>query len=301
VRALVTGAGGFVGGHLVRHLAASGDEVVQLDVRADGIDITEADELTRAIVKAEPDAVYHLAGASDVGGSWAAPRATFLANALGTLNVLEASREAGAERVLAVTSADVYGRVTEDELPLGEERALRPVTPYAASKVAADALAQQAWLGHRFPVIRARAFNHLGPGQSDRFVAPSLAARIARNERDGGDTVPIGNLEPRRDVTDVRDVVRAYRLLVTNGEPGEVYNVCSGHAVSVREIAEHLLGLARQPMKLVTDPDLQRPVDIPVLVGDNQKLAAATGWLPTIPLEQTLADVLADWRARVAG
>jgi GDP-4-dehydro-6-deoxy-D-mannose reductase len=300
VRALVTGAGGFVGTHLVRHLRAQGDDVAELEGRIDGIDITEPGQLTEAIVKAEPDAIYHLAGASDVGGSWAAPRATFLANALGTLNVLEAAREAGAERILAVTSADVYGRVTENELPLAEDRPLRPVSPYAASKVAADALAQQAWLGHRLPVIRVRAFNHLGPGQSDHFVAPSLAARIARNERDGGDQVPIGNLSPRRDVTDVRDVVRAYRLLAERGTPGDVYNVCSGHAVAVQEIAEQLLGMARHPMHLVTDPDLQRPVDIPVLVGDNSKLAATTGWSPTIPLETTLADVLADWRARLA-
>jgi GDP-4-dehydro-6-deoxy-D-mannose reductase len=299
VRALVTGAGGFVGPHLVRHLVAAGDEVIELEGRVDGIDITEADELTEAIVKAAPEAVYHLAGASDVGGSWAAPRSTFLVNAVGTLNVLEASREAGAQRVLAVTSADVYGRVTEDELPLDENQPLRPVTPYAASKVAADALALQAWLGHGFPVIRVRAFNHLGPGQSDRFLAPSLAARIAHNEVDGGDTAPIGNLTPRRDITDVRDVVRAYRLIVEHGAPGEVYNVCSGAAVSVKEIAEHLLQLAERPMHLVTDPDLQRPVDIPVLAGDNSKLRAATGWSPTISLETTLSDVLTDWRGRV--
>jgi GDP-4-dehydro-6-deoxy-D-mannose reductase len=300
VRALVTGAGGFVGAHLVRHLAASGDDVVELEGRVDGIDITDADALTEAIVKAEPEAVYHLAGASDVGGSWTAPRATFMANAVGTLNVLEASREAGTQRVLAVTSADVYGRVKESELPLDELQPLRPVSPYAASKVAADALAQQAWLGHRLPVIRVRAFNHLGPGQSDKFVAPSLAARIARNERDGGDEVPIGNLTPRRDITDVRDVVRAYRLLVEHGEAGEVYNVCSGRAVAVQDIAERLLGMAQRPMRLVTDPDLQRPVDIPVLVGDNGKVAGATGWRPTIPLATTLGDVLADWRTRVA-
>jgi GDP-4-dehydro-6-deoxy-D-mannose reductase len=299
VRALVTGAGGFVGEHLVRHLTACGDDVVQLEGRVDGIDITEPDEITEAIVKAGPDAVYHLAGASDVGGSWSAPTETFLANALGTLNVLEAARAAGADRVLAVTSADVYGRVRREELPLGEDQPLRPVSPYAASKVAADALAQQAWLGHRLPVIRVRAFNHLGPGQSDRFVAPSLAARIARNERDGGDEVPIGNLTPERDVTDVRDVVRAYRLLMIDGEPGAVYNVCRGTAVSVREIAEALLALARRPMRLVTDPALQRPVDIPVLVGDNGALRRVTGWEPTIPLHQTLADVLADWRSRL--
>ena len=299
MRALVTGAGGFVGVHLVRHLEDQGDDVIQLERNIDGIDITDADALTDAVVAAKPEAVYHLAGAADVGGSWAAPRPTFLANALGTLNVLEASREAGAERVLAVTSADVYGRVTQDELPLGEDRPLRPVSPYAASKVAADAIAQQAWLGYKLPVVRVRAFNHLGPGQSDRFVAPSIAARIARNERDGGDEVPIGNMTPRRDVTDVRDVVRAYRLLIEAGEAGAVYNVCRGSAVSVEQLAQALLGMARRPMRLVSDPALQRPVDIPVLVGDNRALRRATGWEPTIPLEQTLSDVLADWRARL--
>jgi GDP-4-dehydro-6-deoxy-D-mannose reductase len=301
VRALVTGAGGFVGVHLVRHLEACGDTVVQLERTIDGIDITEAAALTEAVVAARPTAVYHLAGAADVGGSWSAPHETFRANALGTLHVLEASRLAGAARVLAVSSADVYGRVGEDELPIGEHQPLRPVSPYAASKVAADALAQQAWLGHRLPVVRVRAFNHLGPGQSDRFVAPSLAARIARNERDGRDEVPIGNMTPLRDVTDVRDVVRAYRLLVERGEPGEVYNVCSGRAVAVKEIADLLLGMARRPMRLVSDPGLQRPVDIPVLVGDNRRLARISGWAPTIPLEHTLADVLADWRSRLAG
>jgi GDP-4-dehydro-6-deoxy-D-mannose reductase len=147
--------------------------------------------------------------------------------------------------------------------------------------------------------MRVRAFNHLGPGQSDRFLAPSLAARIARNERDGGDEVPIGNMTPLRDVTDVRDVVRAYRLLMEAGEPGAVYNVCRGTAVSVEQIAETLLGMATRPMRLVSDPALQRPVDIPVLVGDNGRLRRTTGWEPTIALEQTLADVLADWRARL--
>ncbi len=299
MRALVTGAGGFVGVHLVRHLLEQGDDVVQLERTVDGVDVADEAAITDAVIAARPEAVYHLAGASDVGGSWNAPVETFRSNALGTLHVLEASRHAGVERVLAVTSADVYGRVTEDELPLDEDRPLRPVSPYAASKVAADALAQQAWLGHRLPVIRVRAFNHLGPGQSDRFVAPSLAARIARNERTGGDQVPIGNMTPMRDITDVRDVVRAYRLLIENGVAGEAYNVCSGRAVAVKQLADALLGMARRPMHLVIDPALQRTVDIPVLVGDMTKLTKATGWSPTIPLEQTLADVLADWRDRV--
>jgi GDP-4-dehydro-6-deoxy-D-mannose reductase len=289
-----------VGAHLVRHLQAHGDEVVELERTVDGIDILDEVRLTEAVVAAQPEAVYHLAGASDVGGSWQAPRETFLANAVGTFNVLEACRAVGTERVLVVSSADVYGRVSEDEVPLDEDRPLQPVTPYAASKVATDALAQQAWLGYGLPVIRVRAFNHLGPGQSEKFVAPSLAARIARNERDGGDTVPIGNLTPMRDITDVRDVVRAYRLLVHNGTAGEAYNVCSGHAVAVKELADSLLAMAERPMHLVTDPALQRPVDIPVLVGDSTRLTKATGWSPTIALEQTLADVLAEWRARMA-
>lgn len=297
MRALVTGAGGFVGNHLVDHLAACGDEVTSLEWSTDGIDITEPDELTQAVVKAAPEAVYHLAGASDVGGSWLEPRSTFLANALGTFNVVEACREAGVQRVLAVTSADVYGQVTEDELPLDEDQPLRPVTPYAASKVAADAVAYQAWLGYGLPVMRVRAFNHLGPGQSDKFLAPSIAARIARNEADGGLEVPIGNTTPRRDITDVRDVVRAYRLLIERGEPGTAYNVCRGEAVSVHEIADRLLGMAHHPMHLVNDPALERPVDIPVLIGDNTRLVSRTGWAPSIPLETTLADVLADQRA----
>jgi GDP-4-dehydro-6-deoxy-D-mannose reductase len=299
VRTLVTGAGGFVGAHLVRHLEDAGDEVIELERTVDGIDSADAEPRTEAVMAAKPQVVYHLAGASDVGGSWSAPHETFLANALGTLNVLEAARAAGVERVLAVTSADVYGQVSEDELPLREDQPLRPVSPYAASKVAADAIALQAYLGHGLAVLRVRAFNHLGPGQSDRFVAPSLAARIARNERDGGDEVPIGNMTPLRDVTDVRDVVRAYRLLMEHGEPGAVYNVCRGKAVSVKEIADLLLSMAARPMHLVSDPALQRPVDIPILVGDNGALRRVTGWEPTIPLEQTLADVLADWRSRL--
>jgi GDP-4-dehydro-6-deoxy-D-mannose reductase len=147
--------------------------------------------------------------------------------------------------------------------------------------------------------MRARAFNHLGPGQLPRFVAPALAERIARNELDGGTVVPVGNLSARRDFTDVRDVVRAYRLLAERGEPGEVYNVCSGRAVSVQQLAEDLLAMAHQPMDLKPDPALERPVDVPVLLGDYTRLRGATGWEPQIALEHTLRDLLDDMRARV--
>jgi GDP-4-dehydro-6-deoxy-D-mannose reductase len=243
--------------------------------------------------------VYHLAGWADVGGSWAAPVDAFRANAEGTLNVLLACTEVGVERVLSVGSADVYGVVTEADLPLTEDAPLRPASPYAASKVAADYLALQAFLGQALGVVRVRAFNHLGPGQTDRFVAPALAARIARNELDGGDTVTVGNLTPRRDFTDVRDVVRAYRLLVERAQPGDVYNVCSGKDLAVQDLADRMLAMATRSMRLVPDPDLLRPVDVPVLRGDNSKIRAATGWSPEIPIEQTLADLLDDQRKRL--
>ena len=299
MKALVTGASGFVGRHLVDHLRASGDEVSLCDRVSGGIDICDADAIGALVGKESPEAIYHLAGWADVGGSWSEPVEAFRANAEGTLNVLLAAAEAGVGRVLSVGSADVYGRVTEADLPLDEDAPLRPVSPYAASKVAADFLGLQAFLGGGLAVVRVRAFNHLGPGQTDRFVAPALATRIARNEVEGHDVVPVGNLSPRRDFTDVRDVVRAYRLLIERGEPGEVYNVCSGRDIAVQELAEMLVAMADRPMRLEADPELQRPVDIPVLRGDNGRIEAATGWQPEIPLEQTLADLLDDCRRRV--
>ena len=250
MRALVTGAAGFVGRHLVAQLEAAGDEVIETD-REQGLDILDLDGLAALFGDGRPEVVYHLAGQADVGGSWSRPVETFRVNAEGTMNVLLAAADAGVDRVLAVASADVYGQVPADELPIGEDRPLRPDSPYGASKAAADLIALQAHLGRGLGVIRARPFNHLGPGQSDRFVASALASRIAHNELDGGDRIPVGDLTPRRDFTDVRDVVRAYRLLVERGEPGEAYNVCSGTDVSVQEIADRLVALADLPMTLV--------------------------------------------------
>jgi GDP-4-dehydro-6-deoxy-D-mannose reductase len=300
MKALVTGGGGFVGQHLVRHLEACGDEVTATDRSTGGCDILDAPALLDTFRRVRPEVVYHLAGASDVGGSWQTPQATFRANAEGTLNVLWAAREAGCERVLTVGSADVYGKVTADDLPIREDLPLRPVSPYAASKCAADHVALQAFLGYDQQVIRARPFNHLGPGQTDRFVAPALAGRVARNELRGDEVVMVGNLSPKRDFTDVRDVVRSYRLMVEHGTAGAVYNVCSGTAIAVQELAEQFISMAKIPMRLEADPDLQRPVDIPVLLGDSSRLRADTGWEPQIPLAQTLQDLLDDRRAVAA-
>jgi GDP-4-dehydro-6-deoxy-D-mannose reductase len=299
MRALITGAGGFVGAHLQRHLEDSGDEVTATDRVTDGLDILDAAALLEMFRRCQPEVVYHLAGASDVGGSWQTPQATFRANAEGTLNILWAAREAGTERVLTIGSADIYGKVTADDLPIKEDLALRPVSPYAASKVAADYVALQAYLGYEQHVVRARPFNHLGPGQTDKFVAPALASRVAANEIEGNSVVRVGNLSPQRDFTDVRDVVRAYRLLVEKGQAGQVYNVCSGTAIPVQDLAERLISMAQIPMTLEPDPDLQRPVDIPILLGDSSRILADTGWKPEIPLDQTLEDLLNDRRKRL--
>lgn len=299
MKALVTGATGFVGTHLIAHLQAEGDDVVMTDYVHDGVNICDPLAIGALVRKVHPDVVYHLAGWADVGASWQAPAQAFRVNAEGTLNVLGAAADAGAERVLAVSSADVYGKVTEEDLPITEDSPLQPVSPYAASKVAADFLGLQAWLGRGLPVLRVRAFNHLGPGQTDHFVASALASRIARNELEGGDKIRIGNLSARRDFTDVRDVVRAYRLLVDKGEPGGVYNVCSGYDVAVQDLADRLLAFADRPMRFESDPDLLRPVDVPVLRGDHSRLTEVTGWEPEIPLETTLRDLLDDWRERI--
>lgn len=298
MRALVTGAGGFVGVHLAAHLRACGDDVVETDRATTGLDICDLDGLVELFRSNQPDVIYHLAGDSDVGGSWDHPLDTFRANAEGTMSVLMAARLAGAVRVLCVSSADVYGRVPTDDLPITESQPLAPVSPYAASKVAADMIAWQAFLGHGQDVLRIRAFNHLGPGQSERFVAPAIAGRIVAAERNGARTIAVGNLTPERDITDVRDVARAYRLLAEHGVAGTAYNVCSGHAVSVGELARQLVQLAASDVELIVDPVLQRPVDTPVLIGDHSLLSATTGWEPTIPLTQTLTDLLADLRSR---
>lgn len=299
MRCLVTGAAGFAGRHLVDHLEAAGDEVLVSDRRSGGPDLLDGAAWAAHLADLRPDAVYHLAAQASVPTSWSDPAGTVRTNVEGTLNVLLAARDAGARRVLFVSSSDVYGDVAPVDLPLRETAPLRPVTPYAASKAAAEQLAVQAWLGWGLEVVRVRAFNHLGPGQDDRFVAGALAARIAAAERGDGE-VAIGNLSARRDFTDVRDVVRAYRSALVDGAAGEVYHVCSGTAVPIAELATTMVELAEAPVRLVTDPALLRPVDVPVLVGDAGRLRAATGWVPAIPLRDTLAELLADHRARLA-
>ncbi len=292
MRAFVTGGHGFVGPHLLAHLEASGDDVVA--PHQNEVDLDDQDAITKAVVDAQPDAIYHLAALAHVGESWANPARTFDVNAVGTLRLLEAARLVDPKpRVLLIGSAEVYGPVTPAEVPIEETRPLNPVTPYAVSKVAAEYLGIQYYAGFDVPVLRARSFNHIGPGQAGRFLVSDLASRIAEAKKTGEGVLRVGNTSPRRDYTDVRDVVRAYRLLITAGEAGEAYNVCSGVDVSVAQLAHKLLELAGVDLAIETDPSLLRPIDVPVLVGSNKKLRQATGWSPSYSLDDTLQAVLA--------
>ncbi|HCV33147.1 MAG TPA: GDP-mannose 4,6-dehydratase [Acidimicrobiaceae bacterium] len=298
MKALVTGAAGFVGRYLVDHLVAEGDEVVVTDRSNGGPDLLDPEGLTALLAEHRPEVVFHLAGQADVARSWTAPTETLRTNAEGTHHLLSAARTAGADRVVTVTSADVYGVVRPEDLPLDEAAPFRPASPYAASKAMADLVAQQAHLGHGQDVVRARSFNHFGPGQGDSGVCSALASRIATCESAGADTIAVGNLEARRDFTDVRDVVRAYRLLATKGQAGRAYNVCSGRAVAIAEVLEVLLSLSGRSIRPVDDPALHRPVDLPELRGDPRAIHNDTGWTPTINMTNTLKEVLEDRRLR---
>ncbi len=194
--------------------------------------------------------------------------------------------------MLLVSSAEVYGAVPQSRLPVAEDAPLAPVTPYAASKVAAEYLGVQAFLAHGLPVVRVRPFNHVGPGQSPNFVVAALAERIVAARRSGASAILVGNLSARRDLTDVRDVVRAYRLLAETGAAGDVYNVCTGRDIAIEEVAARMQHLAGTELRLEPDPALARPVDVPVVRGDPGRLQAATGWAPVVDLDATLRDVL---------
>jgi GDP-4-dehydro-6-deoxy-D-mannose reductase len=295
VRALITGGKGFVGQWLAAHLKDHGDDVAVIDLETDVADGAAVRRVLRDVV---PDAVYHLAAMTHVGESWEQPSQVLRVNVLGTAEVLAAARaESPRARVLVVSSAEVYGVVTPEQLPLGERTPTAPASPYAASKLAAEVLSLQAWRGYGQPVVVVRPFNHIGPGQSPNFFVPAMAKRIVEARRSGAASLLVGTLTTRRDFTDVRDVVRAYRLLIEVGAPGEVYNVCSGLDVAMSDVAAQLLALAGADLTLDTDPALVRPVDVPVLRGDAALLRTATGWEPTIPLATTLADVLASWEA----
>jgi GDP-4-dehydro-6-deoxy-D-mannose reductase len=297
VRALITGGRGFVGTWLAEHLRAEGDDVAVIDQETD---VTDPAALAPRMADIGPEVVYHLAALTHVGESWDAPNEVLRVNVLGTASVVAAARSARCSGVLVVSSAEVYGSVRPEQLPLTEETPVAPISPYASSKAAAEQVALQAWRAHGQRVIVVRPFNHVGPGQAPTFAVSGLARRIVEARRRGDSTLAVGTVTTRRDFTDVRDVVRAYRLLMCHAEPGGVYHVCSGQDVAISDIASRLLELAGTELALVTDPELVRPVDVPVLVGSPSKLRSATGWKPETALEKTLLDVLGYWEDRAS-
>lgn len=309
MRALVTGASGFVGRYLVDALREAGDEVTACGGPHDRdtipIDLTDESSLRAALDMARPNVVFHLAAQTFVPDSLASPLATYDINALGVARLTQALRAyvgAGGEapRLLFTSSAEVYGQQPADAFPLTETRALNPSNPYAASKAAAEALLLGEAHAFGLDVVIARAFNHIGAGQSDRFVVASFALQLAEIAGGRRSQLLVGNLDAKRDFLDVRDVVDAYIALAKHGESKEIYNVCSGVARSIREVLRELIIAAHVPVEVREDPQRMRPSDVPLFVGNNEKLRARTGWEPRVPWAASIRDIYAAARMRIA-
>jgi GDP-4-dehydro-6-deoxy-D-mannose reductase len=312
LKALITGISGFVGSHLAEYLLQATDwqvagtvfgpfgNIANLSGRLElyPAELSRLEVMEFVLEQARPDVVFHLAAQPLVSASMQDPWGTLETNIRVQLNVLEGvARFNSAIRVLVVGSSEEYGMVRPEELPVDENTPLRPLSPYAVSKIAQDFLGLQYHLTHKLHVIRARPFNHIGPRQRTGFVAPDFASQVASAEKGlRPPVIEVGNLAVRRDFCDVRDVVRAYHLLVTQGNPGEVYNIGSGTSHTVQELLDTLLSLSRVPIEVRQDPGRQRPADVPEIVSDTTRIRERTGWQPSIPFGQSLRDILAYWR-----
>jgi GDP-4-dehydro-6-deoxy-D-mannose reductase len=296
MRVLVTGADGFVGKHLCRALEARGDTVWAAGgpggVRS--LEVTDSPAVSKCVEQFKPEGVVHLAGVSSVARSHAAPAETVAVNVVGTANVLQAVRDhAPKARVLLVGSGEEYGRL-EPQSPALEQMPLSPMSPYAASKVAAEVLGLQAFTSYGTAVVLLRPFNHLGAGQAPGFVAPSFAAQLVRVSRgEAPARILVGDLSPVRDFTHVLDVVEAYVLLLSHGEPGKAYNICSGTGLSIRQVLDALQELANTRAEIVVDHARIRPTEIPWLVGDPARIEQL-GWKRHRLVDQALREVLAE-------
>lgn len=315
-KVMITGAGGFVGRHLAFFLAKEEEvEVLGVDLHLPWLekpgerceaaicDIMDRELVFYIVDRFRPDYVFHLAAQSSVKRSWEDPRLTYDLALTGQANLLDAVREAGNHAVVHVAcSSEEYGQVGEEDLPIREEQPLHPASPYALSKVVQDYHALFCHRAYGTKTIRTRAFNMIGPGQSPEFVVSDFARQIAEVEAGMREAViRVGNLEARRDFSDVRDLVGVYWDLVHKGEPGEVYNVCSGSDHSIREILDIMLGLSKVNIEVELDPVRMRKADIPVLRGDNGKMCALADFRPRHSLQETLSDVLDWWRGEVGG
>ena len=315
-KALITGIAGFAGSHLAELLLSKGFEVYGLRrprTRMDHIEsianrlhLTDADLLDShspyaTISHIKPDYIFHLAAQSFVPTSWVSPSVTLEVNIVGSANLFEAVRQANIDPVIQIAcSSEEYGLVHDNEIPIKETNPLRPLSPYAVSKVAMDYLGYQYHQSYKVRVVRTRGFNHTGPRRGETFVTSNFAKQIALIEKGKQDTViRVGNLDAERDWTDVRDMVRGYLLAVEKCDSGEVYNICSGRGVKVADMLNLLLSFSKAKVKIEEDPSRMRPSDVPILIGDNSKFVAKTGWHAEIPFEKTMEDLLNYWRERV--
>ncbi len=317
MRVLITGITGFVGSHLAEYALARGNvevfgtvrwrsrmeniEGILADIDLIDCDLRDASATRKCLEQVRPDYIFHLAAQSYVPASWNAPAETLTTNILAELNLLESIRELDLDtRIHVAGSSEEYGLVLEDEVPIAEDNPLRPLSPYAVSKVAQDFLAWQYNQSYGIFAVRTRAFNHTGPRRGQVFVTSNFSRQIAMIEKGLKEPViEVGNLEARRDFSDARDVVRAYWLSLEKGEPGEVYNIGSGSAITIQEMLDMLLAMTDDRIEVMPVPERMRPSDVEILLADTTKFHAQTGWKTEIPLEKTLRDLLDYWRDRV--
>jgi len=315
-KAFITGISGFAGSHLAELLLKKGYEVHGLcrwRSRTENIekiknklhliegDLLDSHSLQKAMMDVRPDLVFHLAAQSFVPASWTSPAVTLEINIIGSCNLFEAIRAAKIDPAIQIAcSSEEYGLVKPEEVPIKETNPLRPLSPYGVSKLAMDYLGYQYFKSYGMRIVRTRGFNHTGPRRGEVFAESSFAKQIAEIEKGKREPVIlVGNLEAKRDYTDVRDMVNGYFLAATKGEPGEVYNICSRRAVKISEVLDILLKMSRVKTKIVQDPTRMRPSDVPILQGDCSKFKRRTGWRPKIPLQKTLRDLLNYWRETV--
>ena len=311
MRVLITGVNGFVGRHLSTFLqrerpqqflygTALGSRLPP-GISGSELDLRDEAGALDFIREVRPDVIYHLAAQAFVPRSFEDPWETLQNNIRAQLNVLSACLSLGIQpRIVIVSSGEIYGAVSPTELPITENAALRPNSPYSVSKAAQDLLGYQYYLSHSLPILRARPFNHFGPGQNRRFMAADFARQVARMEMGAKPILRVGNLETRRDFTDVRDIVRAYVSLAESGEAGAAYNIASGHSHSADDVARSLQELTSVRFRVEVQAERLRPSDSPEIVGDASRLRAATGWQPQIPFTQTLRDILNACRQELA-
>ena len=317
MRVLITGITGFVGSHFAEFLLGQGVEVVgslrwrskteNIEHLRDRITLIESDlrdllSVRTVLEQARPDCVVHLAAQSFVAASWQTPVETFHTNVVSQMNLLEGLRQLRRDaRFLVIGSSEEYGLVEPDELPVREMNPLRPLSPYAVSKVAQDLMGFQYFKSYGLHIVRARAFNHTGPRRGEAFATSNFAKQIAAIEAGLREAViHVGDLKPTRDFSDVRDIVRGYWQLLEHGTPGEVYNLCSGEDWSIERVLQFLIGRSTaSSIAIRVDPARLRPSDVPILRGSAEKIEKATGWHRTIRLEQTLTDLLDYWRRRI--